>query len=91
MIYNISCYICNVPLSAGNVCWACIVPSYHTVVHDFIPIFPRDNPEENGDGLARCGEVGVPAILGGDKHSDNSLETCFTASGMMREKGILTG
>lgn len=33
-------------------------------MHDFIPILPCDDTEENGDSLARCGEVGVPAIRG---------------------------
>lgn len=47
-------------LYAAAVCWICD-QSHHAVVHDFIPVFPCDNPEENSDSLARCGEVGVPA------------------------------
>ena len=33
---------------------------YHAVVHDFIPVLARDDPEQHRDGLARRGEVGVP-------------------------------
>lgn len=50
-------------------------------MHDFIPIFPRDNAEENGDGLPRCREVGVPAarrdgVKSGALHSFTSRTAC---------------
>lgn len=40
--------------------------SHHTVMHDFIPIFPCDNAEENSDGFSCCGEVGM-SVIGGHK------------------------
>lgn len=51
-------------------------PSYHAVVHDFIPIFPGDNPEENGDSLASGGEVGMPAMRRRRKNL-MMLQSCF--------------
>lgn len=29
-------------------------------MHNFIPIFPCDDTEENSDSFASCGEVGMP-------------------------------
>lgn len=55
----------------GDVRWTCS-PSYHAVMHDFIPIFACDNTEENGDSLARRGEVGMPAIRG-DRQNQTTL------------------
>lgn len=47
-------------------------------MHDFIPIFPCDNTEENGDSLASCGEVGMSAIRGDKTESDSSINVYFT-------------
>lgn len=56
-------------------------PSYHAVMHDFIPIFSRHNTKKNSDSLACCGEIGMPVnretekcITGSSSHKTNTDE-----------------
>lgn len=49
-------------------------------MHDLIPILPRDDAEQNGDSLARCGEVGVPVAREEREKKKTSAES--TAHGV---------
>lgn len=52
-------------------------------MHDFIPIFPRDNTEENSDGLARRREVGMPANKERETEADISMKLYSTRSSVV--------
>ena len=38
------------------------VKAYHTVVHDFVPVFTSHNAEQQHDGIRGCLKVGMSGV-----------------------------
>lgn len=46
--------------------------THHTVMHDFVPVFTCDNPEQSSNGIGCCLEVGVPDTNNQQSHTQLS-------------------